>query len=82
MTYFGTITSYDAGTQSGTIKPDHGGTILSFTKLDLEDAHDPRVNQRYGYETAKSDDGKRQAISLRQRGEKKLREDQAKDQKG
>lgn len=74
MTHFGTIKSYDAGSGVGTITPEAGGEPLGFVKADLRQTNEePKVDQRFGYETAQIDGGKARAINLhsqRERGEK------------
>jgi CspA family cold shock protein len=65
MTQYGKIKSYDTGKGSGTITPDKGGDVLSFSKSDLQQqAQEPRANQRYGYDTRQIDGGKVHAINL------------------
>lgn len=65
MTHYGTIKSYDSGKGSGTIAPEKGGEPLAFVKADLQqEAEEPKVNQRYGYETKQMNGGRPQAVNL------------------
>ena len=80
MTNFGKITTYDSGKAAGTITPEAGGEPFMFAKADLKHpAEEPKVGQRYGYETKQTDGGKPQAINLQH--ELSQRE-QAENQKG
>ena len=66
MTHFGKIMSYDSVRGRGSITPDRGGNPLAFVKADLQkDAEEPRIGQRYGYETSRVGGGETQAIRLR-----------------
>lgn len=65
MTNYGKIKSYDSSKGVGTIVPDKSGDALSFSKSDLQQqAQEPEVNQRYGYETKQVDGGKARAVNL------------------
>ncbi|WP_265571030.1 cold-shock protein [Sphingomicrobium nitratireducens] len=65
MTNYGKIASYDATKGTGTITPEKGGDALMFAKADLKQSDkEPRVDQRFGYETKTVDGGKRQAVNL------------------
>ncbi|MGY6552550.1 MAG: cold-shock protein [Erythrobacter sp.] len=67
MTHYGKIKSYDSGNGAGMIVPEKGGEPLAFAKADLQQqAQMPKVDQRYGYETSKADDGKMRATNLQQ----------------
>ncbi len=83
MTHYGKIKSYDSDKRAGTIVPETGGDALPFRKSDLQQqAQEPRVDQRYGYETSEVDGGKRRAINLQQQGESETQEQQARAQQG
>lgn len=65
MTHYGKIASYDGTKGTGTITPEKGGDVLMFAKADLKQAdQEPRVDQRFGYETKTIDGGKTQAVNL------------------
>lgn len=65
MTNFGKIATYDVGNGAGTIIPEAGGAPLMFAKADLKhQAQEPKVGQRYGYETRQVDGGKQRAANL------------------
>jgi len=65
MTHYGKIQSYDATKGAGKIAPEKGGDALSFNKSDLQQqAQEPRVDQRYGYDTRQIDGGKVHATNL------------------
>ena len=65
MTHYGKIKSYDSGKGSGTITPERGGDALPFKKADLQQqAQEPKVDQRYGYDTSEVDGGDKRAINL------------------
>jgi CspA family cold shock protein len=67
MTHYGKIKSYDSGNGAGTIVPEKGGEPLNFAKADLQQQGQmPKVDQRYGYETSRADDGKMRATNLQQ----------------
>ncbi|MHA6333846.1 cold-shock protein [Qipengyuania sp. CAU 1752] len=67
MTHYGKIKSYDTCKGAGTITPEKGGEPLPFVKADLQqEAQEPKVDQRYGYETKQVDGGKQQAMNLQQ----------------
>ena len=52
MTHYGKIKSYDSNKSSGMITPEKGGDALPFGRSDLqEQAKEPKVDQRFGYET-------------------------------
>ena len=89
MTHFGKIESYDSIKGSGMIAPDKGGDALHFGKSDLkEQGSQPRVDQRYGYDTSQVDGGDPRAVNVHMAagndsgssGDK--RQDQARSQKG
>ena len=84
MTHFGKIKSYDDGKGTGTITPEKGGDALPFKKADLQQqAQQPMVDQRYGYETAEVDGGKKRAVNLQQQqGDNDMQKDQARKQQG
>lgn len=83
MTHYGKIKSYDSDKGAGTITPERGGDALPFRKSDLQqEAQEPKVDQRYGYETSEVDSGKRRAINLQQQGESETQEQQARAQQG
>lgn len=65
MTNFGKIKSYDSSKGVGTIAPEKGGDTLAFAKADLQQqGQEPKVDQRYGYETRQAEGGKTHAVSL------------------
>lgn len=67
MTHYGKIKSYDSAAGAGTIMPEKGGEAMHFAKADLQQqAEEPKVDQRYGYETSKGDGGKMKAVNLQQ----------------
>lgn len=89
MTYFGSIKSYDSGKGAGTIVPENGGDALPFKKADLQSENrEPKVDQRYGYETSKVDSGKVRAVNLRHQEQAQdqeqdeTRKKQAREQRG
>jgi CspA family cold shock protein len=64
MTHYGKIKSYDRG--QGLITPESGGDPLSFAKADLQQkGQEPKVNQRYGYQTSQVDGRAAYAVNLR-----------------
>lgn len=66
MTHFGKIKSYDSSKGEGMITPEKGGDALPFGKSDLQQqAQEPKVDQRFGYETKQIDGGKAHAVSLK-----------------
>ncbi len=66
MTHYGKIKSYDSNKSSGMITPEKGGDALPFGRSDLqEQAKEPKVDQRFGYETKQVDGGKAHAVSLK-----------------
>jgi len=70
MTHYGTIKSYDSTKGAGMIAGEKGGSVLPFGKADLQQqAEEPQVDQRYGYETSEVNGTNRRAINLRQQGE-------------
>jgi CspA family cold shock protein len=65
MTHYGKIKSYDPGKGTGTIAPEKGGDALAFVKADLQqESQEPKVDQRFGYETKQVDGGKAHAVNL------------------
>ena len=65
MAHFGKIKSYDSGKGAGLITPEKGGDALPFNKSDLQQqGQEPKIDQRYGYETKQVDGGARHAVSL------------------
>ncbi len=80
MAHFGKIKSYDTSKGVGTIAPEAGGDPLSFAKVDLQQkGEEPKVDQRFGYETAQMDGGKARAINLQMQQSQR---EQAEQQKG
>ncbi len=66
MTHFGKIESYDSSKGKGMITPEKGGEALPFGKSDLQQqAQEPKVDQRFGYETKQVDGGQAHAVSLK-----------------
>ena len=85
MTHFGKIKSYDSGKGTGMITPDNGGDALAFGRKDLQqEAQEPSVDQRYGYDTSEVNGGNKRAINLQpQQGEaESAQEEQARAQQG
>lgn len=80
MTHYGKIKSYDSGKGAGTIAPEKGGDPIAFVKADLQQqAQEPKVDQRFGYETRQMGSDKPHAINLQlQQGQG----EQAEQQKG
>jgi CspA family cold shock protein len=67
MTNFGTIESYDSSKGRGTIAPESGGTTLHFVKADLrQEAAQPEVGQRFGYNARQVGGSDPQAVNLQQ----------------
>jgi cold shock protein len=67
MADFGKIKNYDSSNGAGMIMPEKGGEPLAFAKTDLQQqGQTPKVDQRYGYETSRGDDGKMRATNLQQ----------------
>ena len=65
MTHYGKIKSYDRDQGAGLITPESGGDALSFAKADLQQqGQEPRVDQRYGYQTKQVDGSKAFAVNL------------------
>lgn len=65
MAHFGKIKSYDTSKGTGTIAPEAGGEPLGFAKADLQQkGEEPKVDQRFGYDTAQMNGGKARAINL------------------
>jgi CspA family cold shock protein len=65
MTNYGKIKSYDSSKGAGMIAPEKGGEPMAFAKADLQQqGQEPKVDERYGYETSKGDGGKMKAINL------------------
>lgn len=65
MTNYGKIKSYDSNKGAGMITPEKGGEPMAFVKADLQQqGQEPKVDERYGYETSKTDGGKMKAINL------------------
>ena len=82
MTHFGRIKSYDSGKGAGTIRPEEGGDMLPFGKSDLlQESQDPKVGDRYGYETNQVDGRDVCAVNL-QRHQGDLQQEQARAQRG
>lgn len=66
MAHFGRIKNYDGTKGTGTIAPEKGGDALMFQKSGLADQkQDPKPTQRFEFETADGDGGKKQAVNLR-----------------
>lgn len=83
MTHYGTIKSYDSAKGSGMIAAEKGGNELPFGKADLQQqAQEPQVDQRYGYETSEVNGANKRAINLRQQGENPGQMEQAQQQQG
>ena len=89
MSHCGNIKSYDSGKGRGTITPEKGGDALHFVKADLQqEAAEPKVGQRYGYQTRQVGGGEPQATDLRQQeqdeaqGSQDVQRDQASQQQG
>ncbi len=82
MTHFGKIKSYDAGSGSGTITPEEGGDALPFSKSGLQqEAQEPTIGQRYGFETSEVDGSNKSAINLQhQQSDEQSQEEQARNQ--
>lgn len=80
MTQYGKIKSYDSNKGSGTITPERGGETIAFVKADLQQqAREPKVDQRFGYETRQMGSEKPHAVNLQlQQGQR----EQAEQQKG
>ncbi|MFN3747165.1 MAG: cold-shock protein [Sphingorhabdus sp.] len=80
MTQYGKIKSYDSNKGSGTITPERGGETIAFVKADLQQqAQEPKVDQRFGYETRQMGSEKPHAVNLQlQQGQR----EQAEQQKG
>lgn len=78
MTHFGKIKSYDTGKGTGTITPEAGGKPLAFAKADLQqEGEEPKVDQRFGYETAQMNGGEARAVNLQmQQGQREQAEKQ------
>lgn len=78
MTHFGKIKSYDTGKGTGTITPEAGGEPLGFAKADLQQkGEEPKVDQRFGYDTAQMNGGKARAVNLQlQQGQREQAETQ------
>ncbi|MHA6318382.1 cold-shock protein [Altererythrobacter sp. CAU 1778] len=67
---------------AGTISPEKGGDALPFRKKDLQQqAQEPEVDQRYGFETSEVDGGKKRAVNLQQ-GDGDRQKEQARNQQG
>ncbi|MDZ4277167.1 MAG: cold-shock protein [Erythrobacter sp.] len=80
MTNYGKIKSYDSSKGAGMIAPEKGGEPMAFAKADLQQQGQmPKVDQRYGYETSRDDDGKMRATNLQQ---EQGQRDQASQQQG
>ena len=83
MGHMGQIKSYDANKGAGTIMPEKGGNALPFKKADLQQqAQEPKVDDRYEYETSEVDGGHKRAVNLQQQGEEAAKQDQASKQQG
>lgn len=86
MTHFGKIKSYDSNKGAGVIVPEKGGEPMAFAKADLQQqAQEPKVDQRYAYETSNADGGTPKAINLQQEQEQeqeKGQHDQGSQQQG
>ncbi|WP_041558676.1 cold-shock protein [Novosphingobium sp. PP1Y] len=84
MSHFGKIKSYDPSKGAGMITPEKGGDALPFKKSDLQQqAQEPKVDQRYGYETSEISGGNKRAVNLQQQqGDGHNQKDQARNQQG
>lgn len=84
MGHMGQIKSYDAGKGAGTIMPEKGGNALPFKKADLQQqAQEPKVDDRYEYETSEVDGGHKRAVNLQQQqGESDVKKEQSGKQQG
>jgi CspA family cold shock protein len=83
MTDFGTIKSYDTGNGTGTINPERGGDALPFRKSALQQqGQEPAQDQRYGYDVASSNSGKRYAINMNVQAGPETLQEQASQQRG
>ena len=90
MANYGKIKSYDSSNGAGIIAPEKGGEPMPFAKADLQQqAQEPKVDQRYSYETSKADGGKMKAVNLQQeqgqhdqRGHQQGQRDQSGQQQG
>lgn len=83
MTHYGNIKSYDADKGVGTITPEKGGEALPFNKADLQqEGEEPKVDQRFSYQTNGDEGGNGRAVNLRQQGEAGVQEEQARQQQG
>lgn len=71
MTNYGKIKSYDSAKGVGTIVPVKGGDPLTFAKSDLQQqGQEPKVDQRFEYETRQAESGETCAVHLQmQQGE-------------
>ena len=66
MAHYGLIKNYDGKQGTGTITPEKGGEVLTFSKEGLNDPkQDPKPTQRYSFETGSFDGGKKEAVNLR-----------------
>ncbi len=83
MTYFGNIKSYDSAAGAGTISPENGGDALPFKRADLQqEAQEPKVDERYGYDTVEINGADKRAVNLQQQGEASAVQAQARAQQG
>lgn len=87
MTQSGIIKSYDKAAGAGTIASDKNGAVLAFGKVDLqEQGQEPRVDQRYDYETHEVDGRQKRAINLQQQQQGAVpdekQQEQARNQQG
>ncbi len=64
MTSFGTITYYDVASGTGTIAPDSGGRMLTFTRTDIVWGEEPSVDERFGFNVRETEGGERTAFNL------------------
>ncbi len=82
MTHYGKIKNYNSEKGTGSIAPEKGGDPLDFAKADLQQqGQEPKVDQRYGYETKQVDGGKAQAVNLQmEQGQQGQREQAGKQQ--
>jgi len=83
MTNFGKIKSYDGGKGTGMITPEKGGEALPFNKSGMKkEGHEPKLDQRYGYDVKHDDGGKSLAINLQPQTDADVRQQQASSQQG
>ena len=84
MAHFGKIKSYDTSKGTGTIAPEAGGEPLGFAKADFQQkGEEPKVDQRFSYETEQADGGNAHAVNLQlQQGDGQSQKAQASKQQG